>query len=445
MTNQSIPCVVMASINIAVGIYYLYFHLKRPQIEENFPFGLLCISIGLYDVSSAGLYNSTSLQQGVFWQRLQLDFAAVISIFIIWFSTLFTKQPRNKISWFLIGCFLLFLLASFFISPQFTVSTANPAIKHIFIDHFPEITYYEGSIGLLYQIEILFAIGGYIYLMFLFFRYYRKTRDKALLLILSSLFVYFFTVLNDALVVTQVYSFIYINEYSFTFIIATMAYILLNKFVDLHLAYEELNINLEQRVKERTSEIELLNKDLKRLADYDGLTGVYNRRFFDEYFGIEVKRANNWLEYKARLEPPIKNDMNFGIAMIDIDHFKKINDQFGHAVGDNALIQVVEIMKNNIFTRDVLCRYGGDEFVLLLTKTSNQGILQAVEKIRKEIDEHTFILDDEGLICLHLTVSIGLVKLDEVVEAGSDVTLKLADNRLLQAKSQGRNRIVDGG
>jgi diguanylate cyclase (GGDEF)-like protein len=445
MRILSIPCVVMASINFAVGIYYLYFHLRRPQIKEHLPFALLCLGVGLYDVFSIGLYNSASLEQGIFWQKLQLGCIALISVLLIWFSGIFVQQPGNKIVRFFMGWFLFLWLVPFFISPELTLSTAHPAIKQIAIGSLTGITYYEGRVGLFYQLEIISAIVAYVYMMFLFMRFFQSTRDKGLLLILFSLLSYFFGVLNDSLVATGVYQFFYLSEYSFSIIILSMAYILLNKFVDLHTAHEQLNINLEHKVIERTQEIEQLNRELKTLADHDGLTGVYNRRFFNEYFEIEVKRARNWLDHKDQLRESPENDMNFGIALIDIDHFKTINDHYGHAIGDAVLKQVVEIMKAGIFTRDVLCRYGGDEFVLLLTKTSNQGIYQAVEKIRKGIDEYEFPLDDEEKHCLHVTISIGLVNLDEVLVTGVNETLKLADDRLLQAKSQGRNRIVYEG
>jgi diguanylate cyclase (GGDEF)-like protein len=133
--------------------------------------------------------------------------------------------------------------------------------------------------------------------------------------------------------------------------------------------------------------------------------------------------------------------MNFGLTMIDIDHFKQLNDTCGHLVGDNILKQVVKIIERNIFSRDVLCRYGGDEFVLLLTRISSGGTLQATEKIRKEIDEHVFDFgaDHESQ---HVTVSIGLVNFDEVHNKEGEAILKLADDRLLRAKRKGKNKIV---
>lgn len=166
-----------------------------------------------------------------------------------------------------------------------------------------------------------------------------------------------------------------------------------------------------------------------------------NRRFFNEYFEIEVRRAMNFLEHRDRLEPSKNSDMNFGLAMIDIDNFKHINDTCGHLVGDKVLKQVIKILKRNIFSRDVLCRYGGDEFTLILTKTSSCGILKAAEKIKKEIDEHKFdfCVDHESQ---HVTISMGLVNFDEVLNKKGEAILKLVDDRLLRAKSYGRNRVV---
>lgn len=184
-----------------------------------------------------------------------------------------------------------------------------------------------------------------------------------------------------------------------------------------------------------------MNEDLRRQAERDGLTGIYNRRFFNEYFEIELKRARGFLEHRSQLEPVSGNAMNFGLALIDIDHFKQVNDRYGHLVGDAAIKQVTEIIEQNIFSRDVLCRYGGEEFALLLTKTAPEGLHQAVEKIRREIDEHTFGFEPDRA-AHHITVSMGLVNFEEVQDRGSEEILKLADDRLYRAKRLGRNRII---
>ncbi len=196
----------------------------------------------------------------------------------------------------------------------------------------------------------------------------------------------------------------------------------------------------EISLEHASTEIKELNNHLKHLAERDGLTGIYNRRFFDEYFEIEVQRAANFQKHEEHLEPINRSDMNFGLAIIDIDNFKTINDTYGHLVGDDALKQIIKLIQKNIFSRDVLCRFGGDEFALLLTKTSSDGILQAIEKIRKEIDEHNFNFGKDHK-SQHITISVGLVNFDEVNNKECDSILKLADDRLFKAKSKGRNRI----
>lgn len=438
----SIPCIAMAAVNFYVGAYYLYFYLKKRQIREHLPFALLCLSVGCYDVFSAGLYNSRSIADGVFWQRLQFDTVVPISICLIWFAGVFTQKESNKIIQFSIVWFIVIFLLSLFATPELTLSPANPAVKQINLFNLPRITYYEGVVGLLYQVEVLSAVIVYMYFFYLFIRYYQKTKYRTLLLILASLMTYFFGVVSDSLVAMQFYSFIYISEYSFFFIILAMAYTLLDRFVNLHTAFEEVNVTLEHKVHERTREIEELNEHLKQLVERDGLTGVYNRRFFNEYFEIEVRRAKNFLEHRTKFVPSQDTEMNFGLAMIDIDHFKYINDTYGHLAGDNVLKQVIGIIERNIFSRDVLCRYGGDEFALILTKTSNGGILQAAEKIRKEIDEHAFTFGDGDKRPHVITISVGLVIFDETPNKEGEGILKLADDRLLRAKISGKNRVV---
>lgn len=431
----------MASVSFYVGAYYLYFFLRRPQMREHLPFAFLCLSLGFYDVFAAGLYNSLSIVDGVFWQGLQLDTVVVISLFMIWFTGVLTRQEGNRILRFSIVWFVVIFLVSLFASPELTLSPSNPALKNINLFDFPTITYYEGEAGLVYQVALASNLVVYLYLFYLYVGHYRRTKQRTTLLILTAQILYFFGTTHDSLVALQFYQFIYIGEYIFFFIVLVIAYALLNKVVDLHIEFEAMNVNLEHKVHERTTELKELNGQLKFLAERDGLTGVYNRRFFNEYFEIEVQRAMNSLKHKAQLVPSQDSDMNFGLAMIDIDRFKHINDTYGHLVGDNVMKQVIEIIERNIFSRDVLCRYGGDEFALLLTKTANSGILQAAEKIRREIDEHVFDFDPE-YECQHVTISVGLIIFDEVINKESEEILRIADNRLLRAKSNGRNRII---
>ncbi|HUI90993.1 MAG TPA: GGDEF domain-containing protein [Chitinivibrionales bacterium] len=175
-----------------------------------------------------------------------------------------------------------------------------------------------------------------------------------------------------------------------------------------------------------------LKKKLEEISELDELTGTYNRRFFNKYLDIEIKRNASHIKYRS------PQDVNFGLAMLDLDDFKQINDTYGHLEGDTVLSEVAKIIKSALFERDILCRYGGEEFVILFTATPREGAIFAVDKIRKLIADHQVYLDKASSV--HITVSIGFASFNEA----SDIykLLALADQRLYKAKSEGKNRVV---
>jgi diguanylate cyclase (GGDEF)-like protein len=185
-------------------------------------------------------------------------------------------------------------------------------------------------------------------------------------------------------------------------------------------------------------ETEELNNKLKAVAETDGLTGVYNRRFFNEYFAIELKKIVGELSYPGIL----KEQRNFGLVMIDVDNFKNINDTYGHGAGDAVLVQVVNVIKRTVFSRDVMFRYGGEEFVVMFTKADKDGAIKTSEKIRTEIERESFVFNDE-IRNGKLTISAGFACFDEVMkETNPNCLLTLADQRLLRAKAEGKNRVI---
>lgn len=182
-------------------------------------------------------------------------------------------------------------------------------------------------------------------------------------------------------------------------------------------------------------ENENLKKKLQEMSEIDPLTGAYNRRFFNEYLDIELKR----LESPSRYAPAKKT--NFGIAIIDIDDFKMINDMYGHLVGDMVIAEVAGIIKSAIFKRDIFCRYGGEEFLVLFTNTSKSGVKIAIEKIRTAIQNHVFMTHGERLN-IEVTVSVGFAGFSE--EANVYKLLDLADKRLYKVKGAGKNGAILG-
>ncbi|MBF0094322.1 MAG: diguanylate cyclase [Alphaproteobacteria bacterium] len=200
-------------------------------------------------------------------------------------------------------------------------------------------------------------------------------------------------------------------------------------FASVH-HYEQLreaNEHLEARVAERTRELELVNVVLENLATLDPLTGVFNRRHFDELTKREITRGR-------RLGRP------FAVLMVDIDHFKAINDTHGHATGDVALKVLVRVCRGELRDIDIICRYGGEEFAILLPETRAVDAARVAERLREVIAGEP--LPSHGGV-FHMTVSIGVSewRTEEDVIA---FALSRADAALYTAKRGGRNRVVAG-
>jgi diguanylate cyclase (GGDEF)-like protein len=180
-------------------------------------------------------------------------------------------------------------------------------------------------------------------------------------------------------------------------------------------------------------ENENLKKMLEEISNIDILTGAYNRRFFTKYLDVEIKRLGSQIKYQHSLE------VNFGIAMIDIDDFKNVNDKYGHLIGDAVIVEVAHIIKAVIFERDLFCRYGGDEFVVLFTSTLKPGAIKAINKILNSV-ENIIINTNKGKQIIRIAVSIGFASFDE--ESDLYKLLDIADRRLYTAKRMGKNRVV---
>lgn len=155
------------------------------------------------------------------------------------------------------------------------------------------------------------------------------------------------------------------------------------------------------------------------------LTQVYNRRSFFE----QLER--NVIRYQSEA-------VEWAMLMLDIDFFKRINDTYGHAVGDQALRRFAEICKKNVRKTDLIGRIGGEEFAICLEHTGFEEALQMAKRLRKNVAASELVLDNGRVICY--TVSIGLSKPRTADEAFDEV-LKRADTAMYTAKNKGRNRV----
>jgi diguanylate cyclase (GGDEF)-like protein len=165
--------------------------------------------------------------------------------------------------------------------------------------------------------------------------------------------------------------------------------------------------------------------EVQRLAITDGLTGLYNRFYFDQQLSLEFDRAQRY-------------ERSLGMVIIDPDNFKQVNDQFGHPAGDVVLMMFAELIKNGARKSDIVARYGGDEFVILLPETDLSGTLSLAEKIRDAVSTHTFQIQDHDI---RFTTSIGVAATSGQKISDPDILTKQADQALYQAKRMGRNQV----
>ncbi|MFA6004410.1 MAG: GGDEF domain-containing protein [Elusimicrobiota bacterium] len=168
-----------------------------------------------------------------------------------------------------------------------------------------------------------------------------------------------------------------------------------------------------------------LFQEMEQLSQVDGLTGVFRRGTFDEKIREETVRARTF-------------KTTYGLLMLDIDHFKGLNDRYGHPFGDQVLRRIGEILRASVYETDFVARYGGEEFVVLMPRAEAQGVLRKAESIRRAIASEKFALAFETII---VTVSIGIAHFPQDAASPEELVAK-ADSALYQAKSQGRDRVV---
>ncbi|MBU1044652.1 MAG: diguanylate cyclase [Candidatus Omnitrophica bacterium] len=168
-----------------------------------------------------------------------------------------------------------------------------------------------------------------------------------------------------------------------------------------------------------------LYDDVVRLSVVDSLTHVYNRRYFQHRLRDEFERARRY-------------DRDFCCLIIDVDKFKEVNDTLGHPIGDKALKSIADILRSNIRTADILCRYGGDEFGLLLPETNFQRAYVTAERVRSKVEKINLATEEKPVF---ISLSCGISSLVEGGALGMEELVTQADVALYKAKKAGRNQI----
>jgi diguanylate cyclase (GGDEF)-like protein len=184
-------------------------------------------------------------------------------------------------------------------------------------------------------------------------------------------------------------------------------------------------VKVQLKIKTLQDELKKSNEMLKRLSNTDPLTNLYNRRYMMTMLEKELLRAE-------------RKGWPLSLAMIDIDHFKQVNDHHGHLQGDHVLASVARFTQLGLRRYDFAARYGGEEFVITLPETSHADALMIAERVRRQVALHQF---SDRLRQLQVTVSIGVATYPADGITSVDDLLREADEALYRAKAAGRNRV----
>jgi diguanylate cyclase (GGDEF)-like protein len=160
-------------------------------------------------------------------------------------------------------------------------------------------------------------------------------------------------------------------------------------------------------------------------ATHDSLTGLWNRGAILEFL-------------RAQLASAVRHSSNLALIMVDIDHFKKINDTYGHSVGDSVLIYIARLMNSSIRASDWLGRYGGEEFLVIASESRGNDATQVAERLRLAVADNPFA---SGELTISTTISIGIANTHSMESPTPEALVRIADSALYRAKDKGRNRI----
>jgi len=199
------------------------------------------------------------------------------------------------------------------------------------------------------------------------------------------------------------------------------------RLADSYKELKELNESLEERIKDRTKDLEESKDELKFLVSIDPMTKLYNRRYFsemaEEMFGVNKRKHTN-----------------VSLILLDIDNFKNVNDMYGHHIGDEVIIAVANILMDNTRKSDIVCRYGGEEYIIILPDTGMESSMKIAHNIRQLVEDTVIKLPKKKE--LSVTISIGVSMANMIVDNDIEIAINKADNAMYEAKRSGKNRVV---
>jgi len=439
-----------------VGFYHLVVYLNRRSSTESLQFSLLCFAIAINDIACVGLYNSKSVASGEFWQKTQYFSSVVIAMGFVTFTYCLLGRKLDLVARAVL-LLLGFLLLGGASNSTLLLDPRQP-MERTLTAFGAAVTYFEHKPGIIWNVLFVVQTMGMCWLYGLLITEFVKHKKRYLLPLLGGFFAFFTSAIFDMLISMDVLLWLYTVEYMFLLMVLVMDYILIKRFIAVFAEVETLNLHLGENVNERTAEIQKLanelelanqqlerkNNSLKVRVELDGMTALLNHAAFH-------RRLTEMFSLCQRQKFPIS------VMLLDIDHFKQINDRFGHQVGDQVISRFAKVLDDSFRNYDIKSRYqmeasnsvaeledraiagryGGDEFAVSLPNCGEQEAQSIAERIRLKVRSLEFAANPE----LRVTSSIGCAVLLDSSKCESAVQLvHLADQALYGAKLGGRDR-----
>ncbi len=399
MQKVAIELFLLGSILI-MAIYHVILYFLRAREVAPFFFGFLCIVVGLR-IPLSGEKLVYEVFPSITWVvATKIEYLNLVLI-IPFVAMFFYRLYREYMSATFIKCIngvsiVLFIFILFTRAKLYTFTA--------------------------YPIEASLVILG-LYLIYILVRAIIHKQKEAMIVLVGMLFFFLFG-LNDILYNNLIINTGYLAPVGLFLMLFSQAVLLSLRFTRAMETTEILSHDLEKQVQDRTRELSSEREKLEKMAREDSLTGLYNRRYVMEILGNEIKR------YK-------RHGISFSLLMIDLDHFKEVNDTWGHPAGDRVLHSVGDALITGLRSTDMVGRVGGEEFMVILPYTNGNCAMIVAEKIRNDMRKLVFSEGDENY---SITASIGVANV-EANDTDSASIIFRADKALYRAKEKGRDRV----
>ncbi len=425
MTPYVLSLFSIAAVTLAFGLGSALLYARGVRTGSPGAFAAVCFVVTWYDLACIGLYSSTDVAESTGWQRHQFAALAVLTPLLASFVTDFVGRPSRRI------LAVLWVLAAGLASlalwgPEHLLLLDPTApVQQGFTLGAWSASFPEAVPGLVFEVEMALALAAFVVCLTLLVRFQLQERGDATQMLAA--FSFFFIVcVNDVLVTLKVYSGPYLLEYGFSVVLFAVSWVAVSGHLDLQARLEANNVWLEQRVRERTEALVKANRQLAEAASRDFLTGLFNHRAFQEHLHEMTNQARRY-------------GTPFSLLLLDIDHFKQVNDTYGHPAGDAVLKAIADALRSSLRDVDIVCRHGGEEFAVLLPHTMRAGGARVGTRVLDQVRETDV---EWGGVTLRVTMSCGVSGWSESEPMDARTLVAVADQALYEAKARGRDTLV---